>query len=431
MVAAFAQDPTGKKRKLIPVRVTECALTGMLAPIIYIDLIGLGEPDAKRALLDGLKPSGRPVQPQPFPGKRIQSDISSAPFPPSGLGAQEDSPLQIRLRALKNLDERIQEYEAINERIIYEVNPVTKLRLERQLRSAKAEIERLEGSIENLEPSKQEQANEGAEEAGKRKQEEKVSRKLLAFLCHSSHDKIAVRDLYGRLIRDGFSAWLDEEDLIPGQAWDTEIRKAVRASDVVIVCLSRSSITKEGYVQKEIRYALDVAQEKPPGTIFLIPTRLDECNVPDCLKDVHWVDLFKEQGYEKLLKALRKRGEVLGVVAGDPQSSAAPNSECETASVAVQQSSPHPSAESATVNHLALSIPEGWTFEQAVRAIVKAARGIAHFEGFQQRQLATKLPATDIDAPTPRDALAQLRYQCDQLPDYRVELENNVYHIRA
>jgi hypothetical protein len=30
MGCGFAQDPTGKKRKLIPVRVAECALSGML-----------------------------------------------------------------------------------------------------------------------------------------------------------------------------------------------------------------------------------------------------------------------------------------------------------------------------------------------------------------------------------------------------------------
>src|SRR5580704_9625567 len=41
--AAFAQDPTGEKRQLIPVRVAGCDLTGMLAPIVYIDLIGLSE----------------------------------------------------------------------------------------------------------------------------------------------------------------------------------------------------------------------------------------------------------------------------------------------------------------------------------------------------------------------------------------------------
>ena len=35
--AAFAPDPTGEKRRLIPVRVADCALTGMLSQIIYID----------------------------------------------------------------------------------------------------------------------------------------------------------------------------------------------------------------------------------------------------------------------------------------------------------------------------------------------------------------------------------------------------------
>lgn len=132
-------------------------------------------------------------------------------------------------------------------------------------------------------------------------------RKLRAFLCHSSQDKMAVRELHRQLIRDGFDAWLDEEDLIPGQARDAEIRKAVRDSDVAVVCLSRSSITKEGYIQKEIRYALDVADEKPAGTIYLIPGRLDECDVPEPLKHVQWVDLFKDQGYERLLEALRMR----------------------------------------------------------------------------------------------------------------------------
>jgi NB-ARC domain/TIR domain len=81
--AAFAQDPTGKKRKLIPVRVAECALTGMLLARIYIDLVGLKEQDAERALLDRLKPSGKPAQPPQFPGKRAVSGISSASFPPN------------------------------------------------------------------------------------------------------------------------------------------------------------------------------------------------------------------------------------------------------------------------------------------------------------------------------------------------------------
>ena len=44
------------------------------------------------------------------------------------------------------------------------------------------------------------------------------------------------------------------------------------------VFLSVDSVTKEGYLQKEIRQALDVANEKPEGSIFLIPARLDNCS---------------------------------------------------------------------------------------------------------------------------------------------------------
>ena len=99
------------------------------------------------------------------------------------------------------------------------------------------------------------------------------TRPLKVFLCHASADKPKVRTLYRRLVEAGFDPWLDEEKLLPGQEWDLEIRKAVRASDVVIVCLTRNSVNKEGYVQKEIRMALDVADEKPEGTIYLIPAR--------------------------------------------------------------------------------------------------------------------------------------------------------------
>ena len=81
--AAFVQDPTGKDRRLIPIRVAECSLTGMLLARINIDLVGLKERDAERIVLDGLKPSGKPAQPPPFPGKRAESAISTAPFPPN------------------------------------------------------------------------------------------------------------------------------------------------------------------------------------------------------------------------------------------------------------------------------------------------------------------------------------------------------------
>ncbi len=144
------------------------------------------------------------------------------------------------------------------------------------------------------------------------------SRALQVFVCHSSNDKPAVRGLYGRLEGDGLQPWIDEEDLLPGQDWDLEIRKAVREADAVIVCLSKSSVTKEGYVQKEIKIALDVADEKPEGTIFIIPVKLEECRVPERLSRWQWVNLFEDKGYDKLVAALEERQkEIKRAPAGD------------------------------------------------------------------------------------------------------------------
>jgi outer membrane protein assembly factor BamD (BamD/ComL family) len=135
---------------------------------------------------------------------------------------------------------------------------------------------------------------------------------LKVFLCHASGDKPAVRDLYKRLIAEGIDAWLDQERLLPGQDWRLEIPQAVRGSDVVVICLSKKSITKEGYVQKEIKFALDIAEEKPEGTIFLIPARLEDCTVPDRLNRWQWVDLFEENGFIKLLRSLKLRADAVG-----------------------------------------------------------------------------------------------------------------------
>jgi hypothetical protein len=130
---------------------------------------------------------------------------------------------------------------------------------------------------------------------------------LRVFLCHSSSDKPKVRELHTRLSRDGFRPWLDEIDLIAGQDWKTEIRKEVYRTDAVLVCLSRSSISKDGFVQKEIKIALDVADEKVDGTIFIIPVRLEECRVPDRLGEKQWVNLFERHGYDDLIRALSIR----------------------------------------------------------------------------------------------------------------------------
>jgi hypothetical protein len=140
------------------------------------------------------------------------------------------------------------------------------------------------------------------------------NRRLHIFICHASQDKPTVRKLSSLLKGERWiDPWLDEERILGGQNWDFEIKKAVRASDVVIVCLSRTSITKDGYVQKEIRLALDIADRKPEGTIYIIPLKIERCIVPERLDHWQWINFFSKDGYERLLESLRVRALSLGI----------------------------------------------------------------------------------------------------------------------
>lgn len=130
-------------------------------------------------------------------------------------------------------------------------------------------------------------------------------KKLLVFLSHASQDKDKVRELCNRLRKDGFDPWLDEERLLPGMNWDMEIEKALRASDALLLCFSELSVSKEGYIQREFKRAKRYQEEKPEGTIYLIPVRLDKCDLPWDFRDVQFVDY--PDGYDRLVISLNLR----------------------------------------------------------------------------------------------------------------------------
>jgi len=126
------------------------------------------------------------------------------------------------------------------------------------------------------------------------------------FLCHAGEDKAQVREVYHRLRAiSGFEPWLDEADLLPGQEWAREIPRALQTSDFILIFLSRSSIAKRSFVQREMKLALDVLQELPEGTIHTIPVRLDACDVPEGFRGYHRVDLFEPHGFDDIVRAIR------------------------------------------------------------------------------------------------------------------------------
>jgi RNA polymerase sigma factor (sigma-70 family) len=138
-------------------------------------------------------------------------------------------------------------------------------------------------------------------------------RRLRVFLCHAHKDALTVHAAYERLTNSNIDAWLDKEKLLPGSDWEHEIRRAVRESDIVIVCFSKG-FDQRGFRQKEVRIALEESTLQPDGEIFIIPAHLEECEVLPSLRHLHWVNLFEPDGYEKLLRTLKVRAQKIGVV---------------------------------------------------------------------------------------------------------------------
>ena len=127
------------------------------------------------------------------------------------------------------------------------------------------------------------------------------------FLSYAREDAPAALRLYTELSEKGLDVWLDTESLMPGQNWKNTIRREIRECRFFIAVLSGNSVNKRGYVQKELKEALDVLDEYPASSVFIIPARLDDC-LPsdDRLRELHWVDMFMnwDFGVERILKTI-------------------------------------------------------------------------------------------------------------------------------
>jgi len=134
------------------------------------------------------------------------------------------------------------------------------------------------------------------------------------FLSYARPDEEKVKNLYRKLSDAGFKPWMDTKDILPGEIWQSCIQKAIRCSDFFLACLSSDSVSKRGFLQKEIKGALDIWQEKLDSDIYLIPVRLEDCEVPESLRKFQWVNLFEEDGWTRLVRAiqegLERRAEV-------------------------------------------------------------------------------------------------------------------------
>ena len=108
---------------------------------------------------------------------------------------------------------------------------------------------------------------------------------MLVFISYAREDQKIATSIYNLLKSHGFSPWMDNSEILPGQNWELEIEQAIKRSNVFIACLSTKSVNKNGFVQFELKKALEVLDTFPEDRVFIIPIRLEpSCEIPRSLE---------------------------------------------------------------------------------------------------------------------------------------------------
>ncbi len=128
------------------------------------------------------------------------------------------------------------------------------------------------------------------------------------FICHASEDKYFAAALHERLKTAGLLPWLDKDKLRGGGHWDEQIKRTInRDIDYFLVLQSKAMETKHvGYVNKEIHEARERQKTFRFGTRFIIPLRIEDCDVLEDLDFLQTIDLDDDQQYDELIKIIKR-----------------------------------------------------------------------------------------------------------------------------
>lgn len=139
-----------------------------------------------------------------------------------------------------------------------------------------------------------------------------------AFISYVREDSAEVDALQKTLEEAGIPVWRDTSSLWPGENWNSKIRTAINSNSLVfIACFSTHTAARQrSYQNEELLLAIDQVRQRRPDDPWLIPVRLDDCDVPDfdlgagrTLASINRADLFgpnRDQATRRLVEAVRR-----------------------------------------------------------------------------------------------------------------------------
>ena len=140
------------------------------------------------------------------------------------------------------------------------------------------------------------------------------------FISYASPDRDRVTPYANRLEKSGFDVWIDHKRLKLGQNWEYEIGRALDRAAIILVFISENSVDRRGYVQREVKFALDKAKEKLVSDIYIIPVMLDEVpEIPEDLKKLHYVRAWETGSYGAIEEAIKYQLTKLGAEVQEAQ----------------------------------------------------------------------------------------------------------------
>ncbi|HJY82737.1 MAG TPA: toll/interleukin-1 receptor domain-containing protein [Candidatus Binatia bacterium] len=127
------------------------------------------------------------------------------------------------------------------------------------------------------------------------------------FISHSSLDKRFVKRLAIALLSNGFPVWLDSWRLEYGDSLLDSIYTGIDASSLLLLVVSHRS-NGSGWVNRELNAAL--AKEQQIGRKFVIPLKIDDCDLPLKVADRFYADFSSSfsEALERLSEFLAKHG---------------------------------------------------------------------------------------------------------------------------
>jgi hypothetical protein len=124
------------------------------------------------------------------------------------------------------------------------------------------------------------------------------------FISYAKEDRESAGRLFKALKDNGLQPWMDEEHILPGQDWQLSIQKAMEKADFLLICLSRHSIGKTGFVQREMKRAVELQQDLPEGQVRLIPVCLEDCDIPNSMNKLQGGNLYEQNGLDKVIRSM-------------------------------------------------------------------------------------------------------------------------------